>query len=459
MNRSGPAKSGAKADEVESWPPHHRVRSNAHPIEHRAYFPVLPFGFALLVAAVNPGTGWFSGLYVALAVGSLALLLQMRVLRWSGIDLLALAAVVVVGASPYWHAESWISSSPSRGAVSSIVLFLGLRATVTDRARFLALTDVCGVIGTGYAVYFLGNASQYDRATTRQAIEFANANYTGAVLAFTIVCTIFLLRATAPATSFRKLLWTGSALIQSYALYETGSRSSFAGAFLGVLALLLGRRLSTKAYRLNGAILSILAFAAFIPRASDIFLFISSRLQSIGTFQRDSTSIDSLSGRAEIWREVQQSWKASPFLGWGPGQYYQPAGGDADLVAHSWALEYLASVGIVGAGVVGLIIGWSYCVPAIHDSGIGRSWVLATSLALAPNLALSTHQWTAWAWAGFALWSVSASLEKGAVGDVPGAVKDPIRRSGDSAGPNRRVHAGSTRGPVTSVGRGYPERL
>jgi O-antigen ligase len=124
------------------------------------------------------------------------------------------------------------------------------------------------------------------------------------------------------------------------------------------------------------------------------------------------------SGRLELWNGAWTAFQELPLFGWGPGVYgtlFEPGG----VPAHSWVLEILAGVGLLGALVFFPLILRAYLggVPLwrrSEDRAFGtqsKVWNATTALAIMPSMFLSTHQWNVWAWAVIGLWTCSLALD------------------------------------------------
>jgi hypothetical protein len=353
----------------------------------------------LVVAAIDPGTGYFSGFFAAVVVSTLIWCRHAWSWESDTLDVVAAISIGLVLLSPYWHAETSAQTSPSHGAAVSLIFFVAVRIVVTDALVFRELITQVGILCAAYAGYFLAFATAYDLINNRAAVSFANANYTGAVLAFGGAVTLFLAASSAATARF---LWLAASVLQAVAIYESGSRASFAG--------LLATALLMSAWRwapvLSGALVKFAVivgfFLALIPNSIALFTRPAYWLASAGTFDRGQAAADNASGRSEIWAQataaVDQSW----LTGWGPGNYYLTVGTDPTFLAHAWGLEYLLSVGVLGTVFVAALLLGAY---NRGTRGSGALWTASTALSLLPSLMVSTHQWTLWAWFAFALWS------------------------------------------------------
>jgi hypothetical protein len=358
----------------------------------------------LVVAIFNPGTGWASGMYATIYVFALMALRHGIALAPSlkALDVLIGLSGAVVLLSPLWATVPSVESlSPSRGATVSVAYMLLLRWLVLTEENLLLYLKIISLVTFGYAVYFLGNAHVVPD-TQRMTVSFANANYTGAVLTFGVAVAAWLWLARRGSW-----IWLLAAVVQGVAVYGTGSRASFAGAVLASAVLLLGPMASTWAHRLVYVVLVGGFLVGLYPGSAALFRALSQPLGDVSAFSRDPTAILSVSGRETIWMETREVVSQSWLFGWGPDRYRMLTAGQSP--AHSWGLEWIASVGLFGTAFLATVVTMAYFCRGQLDNRMpgrdGRLLNAATAFALAPNLVLSTHQWTLWAFAGFAVWS------------------------------------------------------
>lgn len=359
------------------------------------------------VAAVNPGTGYLSGFFVAVVVSCLVWARNARTWTSGTIDVLAAIAIGLVLLSPYWHVETTPQTSPSHGAAVSIIFFIAVRIVVTSAPVFRELAAQIAVLCTVYAGYFLASASSYDQLNSRAAVSFSNANYTGAILAFGGAAALFLAADDRPAGRARRAVWATALVVQAAAIYASGSRASFGGLALAAVAVVTWRWAPKATATIVGALAAVGFVFALIPHSITIFTKPAYLLAGVGTFARGDSAANA-SGRAEIWQQANEVLDEAWLTGWGPGNYYLTVGHDPTFLAHAWGLEYLLSVGVLGTVFVAGTLLLSYRASA---RGAGALWTATTALSLLPSLMLSTHQWTLWAWLGFALWSRAYVLE------------------------------------------------
>lgn len=362
-----------------------------------------------MLAAIDPSRG--------LQAAILLLLWAILVKRRSpnppdSLDALLLIVAPLVLLSPLWtDLPSPIHWDPSVNGAACVLYAWVLRKHVSSGERLANMVRIFAWFGSGYAIYFLNEGSRVDtQGTVRSSVEFANANYTGAVLAFTTACALGILLHRTPGLT-RKLVYAASAAVQTFAIVETGSRSS-ATAVVFVAAVALVHRSSARWSSRLTAVLAIGAFPlGLFPRASELFRDLSVSISSFETFQRDDSALVDLSGRDLIWIETRRAFLESPFLGWGPDRYRE-AQESTHVMAHSWGLEYLASVGLIGTVLIAAVWVLAFRQGAKTSGELGGvAWRNMALVSLIPNLTLSTHQWTSWTWLVIGLMSVAHLLD------------------------------------------------
>jgi hypothetical protein len=368
----------------------------------------------LAVAIVNPGTGLASGYYAAVLVIIYTAFRYGIRAGLTSVDWMALHLSVFILTSPLWAYAPSVTASASHGAAVTLAYFVAIRLTLRQQADFDLFSRLVASMCLVYAGYFLIKAKTMDAQTLRLSVEFANGNYTGAVLAFGTVATLWQV-----VCSFGKrpsqMLWVAAYVAESWALLETGSRASAAGAAGALAVVLLFKARWRLARNLTLAVLACGFVVGFLPQSAKLFGAVSDAGSSYQPFHRGDQSVLDLSGRVEIWRSTTKLISNSWILGGGIDGYRLR--GPTQILAHSWGLEYMASVGVVGTSALAFVIfscftGQGFRT-ALQPSRRAWLWNSATALSLLPNLALSTHQWTLWAWAGFALWSRSQVLDTG----------------------------------------------
>ena len=365
-----------------------------------------------MFAAINPT--W--GLWSAIMVVSIALFAPSRSTVPTGaIDTFLWIAAIITLLSPHVNAlQEPAALSPSVNAAACLLYVFAVRRTLYSRSQALMALNLFIVFGVGYATYFIQERVAVDSSSSvlnRSQVEFANANFTGAVLAFTFAVTLWRLYNHNRRLYSRTILLIAAAT-QLYAVLLTGSRASTTGcvlALVGLVGFLVTRRWS---YRATAVILVCAFPLGLVHEASNWFRRLSEPLSRVGTFQRYDSAIQGVSGRDLIWIETRDAFLESPIFGWGPDRYRQVQE-STHYLAHSWGLEFLASVGIVGTTVIVIIyvLAFRGGTPSGGDLHEGHALIIMTALSLVPNLVLSTHQWTLWAWVAVALMSRAHVLQ------------------------------------------------
>ncbi len=373
---------------------------------------VVPLGFAI----VNPGTGILSGHYASIAVTIFILLRYGAAHRFFLVDLVAFCAGGFVLLSPLWAFDWDASASPSRGAAAVLFYFVTVRIVVSDARRFAWLVRSIVVVCAIYAAYFAVTARALDSMTSRVSVEFANANYSGVILAFGAVASLWVALHDAPIPPKLRGLSAIAGVLQSWAVLLTGSRASFAGLLAGLAVIGLCHR-PWRAVRIATLVLVVVGFViGFAPSSASIFLAVSQSVTPFSTFQRGAQTLGDLSGREEIWASTRTIASENWLLGAGP-EGYRLLGG-SQILAHAWGLDYVASVGLLGASLLASVVLMSFLCKGVGATGaISRPavlWTCGTALVLLPSLVLASIQWTLWAWVGFALWSKAHLLDGGA---------------------------------------------
>ena len=402
----GPLLAARKVDETRP------DRPTAAFLASRSKRDVFILAIPLGVAIVNPATGFVSGFYAAIFVFIYIMICYGIHLRLAAVDWLAFLSAVIVLLSPLW-AYQWIPTvEASRGIAVTLAYFVSVRWVIRQHRDFVYFMRIIAIMCSVYSIYFLATATAKDILTTRVSVDFANANYTGAVLSFGAVATLWIVLFSQFSRGKSRLFWVSMFALQALALLKTGSRASVAGLVAALVMLMFARNLWRLARYLTVAVLVLGFNVGFFPQTSDWFRA-ASEIVSSQTFTRGGHAMENLSGRAETWDGAREVVADSWLLGSGPGGYRYRS--YAQLPAHAWGLEYMASVGLLGTSILAALIllcftghGIEMKFPASQRAGL---WNSATALALVPDLVLSTNQWTLWAWVGFALWSRSYLLD------------------------------------------------
>lgn len=374
----------------------------------RSWIEIFLASVPLAVAIVNPGTGYFSGFYAALCVVTYALVRYGTVIRLSLVDWLALKTSALLLASPLWAFAPDVTSSASRGAAVSIAYLVALRLILRTAASLKLFIRLIALMTLVYSIYFLFNAKTHDLQTVRLSVDFANGNYTGAVIAFGLTIALWEAFESTNGLAWR-FAFLASCAIDGWALFETGSRASAAGPVIALI-ILIAFRTQWRAVRYTTfAILMAGFFMGFFPQSAGLFKTASDPVSDFETFNRGDVTTLNLAGREQIWSSTREMVTDSWLLGYGPEGYRFR--GITQTLAHAWGLEYMASVGLIGTAAILMIIWVCFAGGTVRSVvAPGRRawlWNSLAAIALLPNLLLSTQQWTLWAWAGFALWSRS----------------------------------------------------
>lgn len=341
-----------------------------------------------------------------------------KILKAKTLDILIVVTALIVLVSPVWHGTPSDSArSAALGASLAVAYMLPLRWVLRDHPdRLLRFGRILVAIGVGLSAFSILEGVGIQVAGTegtRLAVEFANANFASAALSTTASITVLLIaRAVRPAG---RVYYLVALTLQVYATLQFGSRAALAGIALATALALVARW--TRTTRPARAIVFVVMIAAFVagwfPRAlTEILSLVSEPLTRFDSLGRAQQTLVDASGRLVLWEGSAQAIDASPLIGWGPGTYgllFNPLG----IPAHAWGLEYVASVGFLGAIPVVAVIWMSYWTSSRDKNSRPPSalWIAVTAIALLPSLALSTHQWNVWAWAVFAIWSCASALD------------------------------------------------
>jgi O-antigen ligase len=343
-----------------------------------------------------------------------------RLFQPDPLDLLAFLSVLIVVVSPYWH--SWNPSAEARSAASvaalTVAYFLPIKWFIANsNERFIGLARFLVAIGVGLSVVVLagGVAAQIaNTVSSRLAVDFTNANYASAALATS--ATISMLLASLPGLNTKmRAIYLIAFCVQIVSIFYLGSRASLAGVIIASGVVLFCTRIPRFA-RGTAFLTIVVAFiSGWFPRElAAISAAVAAPLSQFGSLARGQQELADGAGRLHLWERSAQAIEMSPWIGWGPGNYSVIAnmGG---LHAHSWGLEIVASVGYFGALFVFLLIGLAYWKNAPQpklSTSSGAIWNATTAVALVPNIALTAHTWTPWAWIVVSLWGCSYLLDQ-----------------------------------------------
>ena len=413
----------------------------------RSVFDSLMLCAALGTAAVDTSTGTIAAVVAVIWV----LLRQGAALiaRPQTIDILTFVAAGIVLASPYWTpGELDDLAKASHGPAISLVFMIAVRRVLSNAENLTTFLRGIVAVTSTYAAYFIASGQILSIGAARLTVAFANPNYTAAVLTFGLAVSLFLIH----RAQSRMIRVIGALVvaIHGWAILMTGSRASLAGAALAVGVILIGP--SVRAYKASTWALIAAFSAGFIPQLDTSTLAISKALSNLPYVGRDEAAVLTGSGRIELWASTRSVIGESWLVGWGPERYrFQPGG--PEYLAHSWGLEYMASVGLLGTIFLVAVFAIAYREPYRRRSRDGILLTAATALAIAPSLMLSTHQWTLWFWAAVGIWSrsdikgASQLVVRPSLPDArPGAPRSerhqttPQRSSGNSASSARDLH-------------------
>lgn len=340
-----------------------------------------------------------------------------RIARADTLEIFIALSALIVLVSPYWHGTpSDTSRSAAIGAALGVAYSLPVKWVVgTSADQLVKLAQVLVCLGFGLSVIALagGVSAQIDGTTSaRLLVEFANANYASAALATTASLTALLLFRRTPQRAGPPALLLAALCLQVAAIYQFGSRAALVGVILAVLVTALFARNSKVA---RGTVFAALAgafIAGWFPKQfAAVVIAASESLAQFGTLARSDEALLTASGRLNLWETTLIAINESPLVGWGPGTYAELFNLRA-VPAHAWGLEYFASVGMLGGTLLAITLGIAYWRRGpLERSSRGPLWNAATAIALLPSLALSTHQWNAWAWMVIALWACTHTLD------------------------------------------------
>ena len=342
-----------------------------------------------------------------------------RIARADTLEIFVALSAVIVLVSPYWHGTpSDTSRSAAIGAALGVAYFLPVKWVVgTSASQLVKLAQVLVCLGSGLSIVALagGVSAQIDGTTSaRLLVEFANANYASAALATTASLTALLLFRRTPQQPGPPALLLAALCLQVAAIYQFGSRAALAGVVLAVVVTAVFSRNSKVARGVVFVALIVAFVAGWFPKQfAAVVIAASELLAQFGTLARSDEALLTASGRLNLWETSIVAINESPLVGWGPGTYAEIFNLRA-VPAHAWGLEYFASVGLLGGTLLAVTVWlayWGTKKGPLERVSRGPLWNAATAVALLPSLALSTHQWNAWAWMVIALWSCSHILD------------------------------------------------
>lgn len=396
-----------------------------------AYALVLP----LAVATVNASVAS----YAAAMTTVLVLVLKLRRQSLRQLDYLTIVAAGWVLLTPLWSYAPTLSEPASHGGAMSLLYLVTVRLGVDSRVQFRRIVRLVNCIVLVYVGFFLVSAAP--DAAGRLTLGFVNLNYTSAILAFGAATSYWTVLAGRDFAPIHRVVAAATTAAIAYAVLQTGSRAGIAGVLLAVAAITLMRGFSRIAHVATAALMLLAAFMPYIPGTDSLLASAATDAEITPALTRSGTHVTVLSGRESLWAStknlISHTWLAGSGLDGYRIQNTPP------VLAHSWGLDYLASVGVVGTILIATVVGASFMgwnlgiglrgrrssaalAQPREGSLLGRRrqilriliggdrsplWNAATSLAILPSMALSTHQWTLWAWFAIALWSRSSYLD------------------------------------------------
>ncbi|OZB82666.1 hypothetical protein, partial [Microbacterium sp. 13-71-7] len=182
------------------------------------------------------------------------------------IDVLVLVAAVVILVSPYWsmvlNQHEMNVTSPTLGAALAVAYVLPVRWYIgRSRQRFTTYVTILVITGAvlGGVVLTSGVETRISSSASRLFVEFANANFVGAVLS---TCASFALYLALwkRYNPFMRAVMVIVAAGLCFVIFQTGSRASLGGVAIALLGMIVLRR-APGIYR-GGALL--LMFAGFV---------------------------------------------------------------------------------------------------------------------------------------------------------------------------------------------------
>lgn len=293
------------------------------------------------------------GLLVLAAVGGLCWTARTRPMRPNG--LLGLAACFFLA----WAAASlaW-SDAPALTARRLVILLalslgaLGMAARLrfVDIATFAFASGLFSLVAGLAAETALGTLRPWD--TAHRFGGLINPVYQGISLSLLILASLALRRATG------RRIFVAVAALAVPLLLLTRSRVPAAGAVLGVAAyLLLTARGSRKGFGVAAAV-----FAGSIATIvlGQTLVDLGARAMLMG---RETSSVQTLTGRTPLWGACLEYVQARPWLGYGYESFWVPdrivpitaATGFPAVDTHNAYLEWLLGLGIPGA-VLGMAL-------------------------------------------------------------------------------------------------------
>lgn len=384
----------------------------------RGIFDALFLAAPPVAAVINVAWGSYAAALVVFWVGLRHFLRRGRIVR---LDVAIILAALIVWLSPTW-AETTVeypqSYSASLGAALGVCYALAIRWGIQSKRDFELFATAISTASALLAAFVLifGERTSVAEGAERFFIEFANANYVSAVMATGATIAFWFARFS-NARAFIRWMWLAAGLLQGVAVYLSGSRAALAGLLMAFFVL-MSRVVWARVVHLVTLVAIGAGFVlTLFPQALAATLrLMAAQTGGAGSLGREDRFIESASGRTDLWDATLSVIGKSWIVGWGPGRYQAEA--KISQPAHALGLEFLASVGVVGTVLLVAIMVTSYLTPKVASpSNVVLLWISASAVALIPNMLISTHQWSLWAWLVIAMWSRAHLL--GMIADNP----------------------------------------
>ncbi|MBU1015433.1 O-antigen ligase family protein [Patescibacteria group bacterium] len=229
-----------------------------------------------------------------------------------------------------------------------LALFLILSSVFRERAEWMLLFRTAafvGLISAGAAFLQKFEVFHFWGLYLEKGVSgtLSNPVFFGSYLAVALFLTLFVF--SMEQRFFMKGVWAVTALLETAALWESGSRGAWAGALTALLAFVffvLYKRLFSSLGTARAfaalAIMAVLVLGAASPFLSGAFSSLEEK-------------------RLPFWGVALEAWTERPFLGWGPESFGYVADKRIGLASpsqtfsnhpHNVFLEQLAETGIIG---------------------------------------------------------------------------------------------------------------
>ncbi len=301
----------------------------------------------VVVAPVDPTFALRTGAIIAAA----ALVVSLKALSTTWVDLWAVLYALWIAASNYWSIDSAATELSSINTAACVVLFIAVRTVAFTRNKWLTTAGAL-VVGCVYVVYriFADNQLQaitwtLDSTGTRYALANVNANY----LAYSLVTTIaILLLIMGSATRRNRVLLLGLCVVFYIGVIQAGTRGALLGITLGVAWGGLNWAVRFKTSRALGYLLFALLIVATSIAAGALQRALLGRISS------SSRESGDLNGRLTVWPMARDRWSENLWLGQGAGTF--PSTNAIHIAAHNFVLDIGSGVGMVGVALFILVL-------------------------------------------------------------------------------------------------------